>query len=269
MSIPCIICASATQPFMQKHFEQFNLGDVYYDKCDGCGFVFSRTHYEMTDAEWETLNNQWVSLYQGTDDNPEDPRWLERFVAQSAIIGDCANLGLLPKGRWLDYGAGDGKLVNALAVDHGLKVEKYEHSSNPAQGYLQAGELKPKAFSLVTHTAVMEHLRFRSQLDGIFDLVSDEGVMILHTLVAEHVPQNPDWFYLLSVHCSFFTNRSMQLLFEQNGYQCSVYNVASRLWLWSKQPASIIRPIIEKANAMNRDSMYQYIFAEKFVDYWK
>lgn len=269
MSIACIVCGGSTAPFMQKHFEQFNLGQIDYDRCGTCGFVFSRTHYEMTDGQWEQLNNQWVSQYQGTDVNPEDPRWLERFEAQSAIVGDWAKLGLLPKGRWLDYGAGDGKLVNALAKDHGLTVEKYEHSSNPAQGYLRADELTPKAFSVVMHTAVMEHLRFRKQLDGIFDLVGDDGAMILHTLVAEHVPQKPDWFYLLSVHCSFFTNQSMQVLFEQHGYQCSIYNVASRLWVWFKQPASVIRPIIERANAQTRDPMYQYIFAEKFVDYWK
>ncbi len=190
-------------------------------------------------------------------------------MAQSAIIGDVAALGLLPLGRWLDYGAGDGKLVNALAADHGLTVEKYEHSSNPAKGYLGINDLKPRAFSVVMHTAVMEHLRFRSQLNSVFNLVADDGVMILHTLVAEHVPKNPDWFYLLSVHCSFFTNRSMQLLFEQNDYRCAVYNVASRLWIWFKQPAAVIRPIIEQANAKNRDPMFQYIFAESFVDYWK
>ena len=217
-----MVCGGATAPFLHKHFEQFGLGRVDYDRCGQCGFVFSRTHYAMTDAQWERLNTQWVSLYQGTDENPEDPRWLERFAAQSAMIGDIAQLGLLPRGRWLDYGAGDGKLSNALMEEHGLTVEKYEHSSNPAQGYLRADELKPKAFSVVMHTAVMEHLRFRHQLDGIFDLVSDDGVMLLHTLVPEAIPQDPDWFYLLSVHCSFFTNRSMQALFGQYGYRCSL-----------------------------------------------
>jgi 2-polyprenyl-3-methyl-5-hydroxy-6-metoxy-1,4-benzoquinol methylase len=269
MSSSCLVCGGSCASFMQKHFEQFDLGHVDYDRCTQCGFVFSRTHYEMTQAQWEHLNNQWVSMYQGTDENPEDPRWMERLAAQTAIIGDMATHGLLPKGRWLDYGAGDGKLANALIKNHGLAIDKYEHSSNPAQGYLRADALNAKAFSMVMHTAVMEHLRFREQLDAIFDLVSDDGAMILHTLVAEHVPHNPDWFYLLSVHCSFFTNRSMQLLFEQKGYRCSLYHVPSRLWVWFKQPASTIRPIIEKANAQQQDPMQQYIFAEKFVDYWK
>lgn len=264
-----MVCASGTEPFMHKYFTQFGLGDVAYERCVSCGFVFSRTHLEMTDAQWEQLNNQWVSLYQGTDENPEDPRWLERFTAQSGMIGDIAQLGLLPRGRWLDYGAGDGKLCTALSKEHGLAVEKYEHSSNPAQGYLRAEELKPSTFSVVMHTAVMEHLRFRQQLDGIFDLVSDDGVMLLHTLVPETIPQNPDWFYLLSVHCSFFTNRAMQLLFEQYGYQCSIYHVPSRLWVWFKQPASVIAPIIARANLRSNDTQNHYIFAEKFVDYWK
>ena len=28
----------------------------------------------------------------------------------------------------------------------------------------------------------------------------------------------------------------MQLLFEQNAYRCCIYNVASRMWVWFKQP---------------------------------
>ena len=269
MSIPCIVCGGTTEPFLTKHFTEFDLGDVEYDRCTQCNFVFSRNHYQMTDAEWESLNNQWVSQYQGTDFNPEDPRWMERMVTQTAIIGDVAKRGLLPAGRWLDYGAGDGKLTRALKTEQGLDFEKYEHSSNPAQGYLRADELKSKAFSVVMHTAVMEHLRFTEQLDKLFGLVSDEGAMILHTLVAEQVPQKADWFYLLSVHCSFFTNKSMQHLFEKHGYRCSIYNVASRLWVWFKQPPEQVRPLIEKANAEMRDPIYQYVFAEKFVDYWK
>ena len=263
-----MICKSDTEHFIQKHFEQFGLGNVDYDRCPNCGFVFSHTHYEMTDEQWETLNNQWVSMYQGTDENPEDPRWLERFEAQSAVIGDIAKLGLLPAGRWLDYGAGDGKLATKIAKEHSLTVEKYEHSSNPAKGYLRAEELTPKAFSVVMHTAVMEHLRFRTQIDTIFNLVGDNGVMMLHTLVPENIPKDPNWFYLLSVHCSFFTNHSMQLLFEQNGYRCSIYNVASRLWFWFKQPVETVRPIIEKANARKNPEL-EYIFADHFVDYWK
>jgi len=269
LSTPCIICGGQNEPFLTKHFHEFSLGDVAYVKCAGCGFVMSQSHYDMTDAAWERLNHDWVSQYQGTDHNPEDPRWLERCAAQSAVIADVASLGLLPAGRKLDYGAGDGKLSGMLLADHGLHFEKYEHTSNPAAGYLSAAQLKPGAFSVVLHTAVMEHLRTRAQIDALFALVADNGVMGIHTLVAEYVPQNADWFYLLSVHCSFFSNRSMQVLFDQHGYRCSIYNVASRLWFWFKQPAEEVAPIIAVANARAVDPMYQYIFADHFVDYWK
>lgn len=269
MSIPCLVCQGQSAPFLAKRFEQFGLGDVQYDRCVDCGFVFSRTHHAMTESEWESLNNQWVSQYQGTDHNPEDPRWMERLRAQEDIVAHAARHGLLPAGRWLDYGAGDGKLAAALKKNYAIHLEKYEHSSNPAKGYLRAEELVPNAFSVVLHSAVMEHLRFRSQLDGIFNLVTDAGVMILHTLVPEQVPKDPDWFYLLSVHCSFYTNDAMQRLFVQYGYQCCAYNVASRLWFWFKQPPAHVKPLIAAANASTADPRYQYIFAEKFVDYWK
>lgn len=268
MSIDCIICGNQTAPFLKKHFDQFALGEVAYLKCTHCGFVLSATHYQMTHAEWQELNRQWVGLYQGSDHNPEDPRWLERLDATRRVLADCAELGLLPQGQWLDYGAGDGKLADALHSRHGLNFSKYEHDSNAGKGFLPQEALKPETSSVVLHTAVLEHLRFAGQIDALFRLVTDDGVMAVHTWVAEHIPQDPNWFYLLSVHCSFFTNAAMQVLFDRYGYRCSIYHVESRLWLWFKQPVGLIKPIIEKANARSGNHP-KYIFAPHFVDYWK
>lgn len=265
----CIICGGATRPFMKKHFSQFDLGDVEYERCDTCGFVLSKTHYYMTDRQWEELNHKWVSLYQGSDFNPEDPRWMERLENQCRIIGDWAELGLLPEGKWLDYGAGDGKLAEALQQRFRLRFLKYEHNSNAQPGYIPHEVLKPKQFNVVLHTAVIEHLRYREQIDALFQLVAEKGVMCLHTWVAEHIPRDPDWFFLLCVHCSFFTNQAMQVLFDRYGYTCSIYNVPSRLWLWSKQPVEIVRDAINHANARDKGDFYHYIFSERFVDYWK
>ncbi len=264
----CVICNSPTKPFLSKNFIQFDLGKIDYVKCVNCGFVISKTHYEMTDAEWENLNQKWVSLYQGSDFNPEDPRWMERLNNQANIIGDIAELGLLPAGDWLDYGAGDGKLADALKQRFNLDFNKYEHSSN-RKDYLSDEGLRPGRFSFLLNTSVMEHLRSRAALDGLFDLMSKNGVMGIHTLVMENIPHDTEWFYLLSVHCSFYTNMAMQILFEQKGYTCSIYNVASRLWFWFKQPAEAIKPAIEQANKRNKGEFYHYIFKEGFVDYWK
>ncbi len=253
---------------MRKHFTQFDFGDAEYVKCTDCGFVLSKTHYEMPEADWGKLNYEWMALYQGNDHNPDDPRWLERLENQTEIIGDLHGLGLIAEGNLLDYGAGDGKLPDALRERFGINFQKYEHGSNRWSGYLSENELVAGNFSLVLNTSVLEHMRYREDIDKMFNLVSPNGVMAIHTWVAEHVPQDPEWFYLLLLHCSFFSNRSMQLLFEHFGYKCCIYNVTSRLWLWFKQPSSEIRPIVEKANARG-DEFRSYIFADKFVDYWK
>jgi hypothetical protein len=90
--------------------------------------------------------------------------------------------------------------------------------------------------------------------------------MALHTLAMEEIPQDPDWFYLLPVHSTFYTNKSMQLLFEQWGYQASIYNVNARMWFWFKSKPDI-EETIRYAN--NRTSDPSYIFMNKFIDYWK
>ena len=84
-------------------------------------------------------------------------------------------------------------------------------------------KLKKRSYGLVLNNAVFEHVTNRETLDNIESFVTPKGCLAIHTLVPETIPKDSRWMYLLPVHCSFHTNKSMDILMKQWGYKCSVY----------------------------------------------
>ena len=262
----CLICNQPTQYFFHKNFDNYSLlGRVDYHKCSNCGFVHSETHRLLSEQEWSELNHAYHIGYQGSDENTDDPRWLERLQAQAYVLADAADLGLIAiDGDWLDYACGDGKLSALLKSKKNLlKYDKFMQLSD----YLNTAQLNQVHFDLVITTSVFEHLIQRQHFDAIHSLVSEKGVMGLHTLVCENIPCDPNWFYLLPVHCAFHTNKSMALLIEQWGYVESIYNVDARLWLLFKPNTLDVERVVEAAN--KRANTPHYVYKKGFVDYWK
>jgi len=263
----CIICNHSMAYYFSKEFNAFNLSTVDYWRCTSCGFVISETHANMSLSNWATLNHQYHSTYQGTEISIDDPRWLMRLQEQATILCDASEIGLISRnGRWLDYACGDGKLSELLEKE-GLNLLKYDKYMPSKDDYLRDTDLTPGSFDFVITTSFFEHLTKRDQFDTVEALVSANGVFGIHTMVCEDVPKDPEWFYLLPVHCAFHTNKSMSLLFQEWGYSSSVYHVDSRLCLWFKQPGSDIQQKIERANL--RQNKPEYIYKKGFVDYWK
>ncbi len=264
----CLVCGSPMSFFFSKRFRLRGLDTAEYWRCSACGFVASRTHLEMAPEEWDTLNREWHEAYQGTESDPSDPKWRARLESQARAIGDLQRIGLLnEEGRWLDYGCGDGKLSNLLRTRYGLSLAGHERYMRKRDGYLEESGLLPGSFDFVVTTSVFEHLARREQFDSVDALVSKNGVLGTHTLVCEDVPCDPSWFYLLPVHCTFHTNRSMDALFRQWGYRCSVYSVDAKLWFWFKSGLREVESAIERAN--RRAAPPAYVFKRGFVDYWK
>lgn len=261
----CLICGARTEFHFAKTFDCYALGTVDYRRCTHCGFVLSQTHAELSPEEWSRLNVEYHAADQGSETNPDDLKWLARLGKQTAMLERAARIGLLDAGgRWLDYACGDGKLSDLLH-DRGLTLLKYDRYMPAKADYLDDSDLAAGRFDLVLTTSVFEHLTRREHFDAIERLIAPQGVMGLHTLVREEIPPDPTWFYLLPVHCAFHTNRSMQLLFRQWGYACSVYDLESTLWLWFKEDAATIRQRLDRAGDEGR----AFIFKEDFVDYWK
>ncbi len=89
--------------------------------------VVSKTHFEMTSKEWEELNENTHSSYQGLDHYEDDPKWLTRLDAQSKAISELYNEGILERGKVnaVDYGCGDGKLVKLL-TSNDIRIGMYD-----------------------------------------------------------------------------------------------------------------------------------------------
>ncbi|MDA3898564.1 MAG: class I SAM-dependent methyltransferase [Desulfobacteraceae bacterium] len=264
----CMICRNPMEFYFSKRFDFIHLTNVDYVKCVNCGFVLSKTHYELSDESWGAVNKKYHQSYQGTNHLADDPMWLERLDKQVEVIADTVKIGLISQTNpHLDFGCGDGKLSDMITDRHGVKIDKFDRY-NQGKGYLTDEKLKKNKFDFVVTTSVFEHLLKREMLDEINNLVSDTGVMGLHTLVAEEVPDNSDWFYLVPVHCAFYTNKSMQILFDEWGYTSSVYQLDSQLWLFFKADADKIEQIIKNTNSQPNRKFY-YHFKRGFMDYWK
>lgn len=265
----CMVCYYNMAPYFTKKFDNYGLNDVEYWQCEQCGLVMSKTHNDMGKNKWNKLNKLYHRSYLGSEADPYDPRWIFRLNKQAEVIADLKDLGLLNTMQpWIDYGCGDGKLSESLFDEYNIEISKYDKAIN-GPGFLSVEDLSRDKFGLVISTSVFEHLLNTVDLELINGLVSENGVLALHTFVAEKIQRDPLWFYLLPTHCTFFTNKSMQILFERWEYQASIYHVESRLWFWFKNNIDELEDVIRSVNNMaGREGLY-YHFKRGFVDFWK
>jgi len=261
----CIICQSKMNFFFSKKFDRHGLDEVDYWKCEHCGFCASKTHFEMSDDEWAALNNDFHSESHYRGDNPYNRN--QRYFNQAQMLSLMKRAGLVGEGLWLDWGCGVGAVSKLLDQYFGNTLLTYDKYFAPEIHALDATRLVPRGYDLVVNTAVFEHVRDRATLDEIESYVGPTGCFAIHTLVPEAVPKDPDWMYLLPVHCAFHTNRSMQILMDQWGYTCSVYNEHAKLWVLFRAAADAVEPGVAHVDA---SLGWDYLrFKRGFMDYWK
>jgi hypothetical protein len=250
--------------FFEKSFNNFNLDVVDYWKCIHCGFVYSRKHLQMDDISWRALNKYW---HQENNNQKESPfHRHERHFSQAVLIFILYKAGLIQKGKWLDWGCGDGGVALQLYKHFDMSLNCYDPFIKSKINQISDIELIPRSNSLVVNTAVFEHLRARDEVDAIESFVSEDGCFAIHTLVQGEIPKDPDWMYLLPVHSIFFTNFSMQLLMQQWGYSCSIYNPIAKMWVLFRGKAENIREKIECLNSTLGWPAFH--FKDGFMDYW-
>jgi hypothetical protein len=260
----CIICSGRMAFYFRKQFCIYGLDVVEYWRCGECGFVASKTHFEMDHARWEMLNADFHHDNNRREDNPHNRN--QRYLNQALMLHLMAQGEVLPVGDWLDWGAGKGDVSIRLRNWFSLNLANFDAYIQPAINPVAPGELRRRGYSLVLNAAVFEHVRGRATLDEIESYVSPEGQLAVHTLVRGEIPADPNWMYLLPVHCAFHTNRSMQMLMEQWNYTSSVYNENAKLWVMFKRPAA---EIAEKVRMLNSALGFEYLhFKKGFMDYW-
>lgn len=252
------------QYYFTKVFDVYDLAEVHYWRCAGCGFVASRTHFDMPEAEWERLNNAFHGDNNARQDNPHNRN--QRYFNQALMLHLMTRADLLPAGGWLDWGSGPGRLSIQLQRHFSLELDNFDGYVTPLLNPLPPERLVKRGYSLVVNTAVFEHVRDRRTLDGIESYVAPDGHLAVHTLVRGEIPADPGWMYLLPVHCAFHTNRSMQLLMEQWRYTCSVYNEHSKMWVMFRNSPEAVR---RKVDGLNAVVGWEYLhFKNGFMDYW-
>ena len=251
-------------PHLVKRFDELELGDVAYVRCGACGFVASETHVAMSDSQWGRLNEAYHLNSFGRSDNPYNRN--QRYFSQALMLSVLFRQGIIQSGKWLDWGSGRGSLSLQLDTHFGLRLDNFDKFMEPTVFPVRESELLVRGYSLVTSTAVFEHVRDRETLDEIESHVSPGGCLAIHTLVRGEVPSDPGWMYLLPVHCAFHTNRSMDLLMAQWGYRCSIYNEHAKMWIMFKRaPQDVEREV----TLLNKVLGWKCIhFKAGFMDFW-
>lgn len=267
----CMICNNKMSYFFSKNYidSDFSLmmSDIEivdYYKCDGYGFVISKTHLEISNERWMKLNYDFHHFLENYKTSINQPPYLQ----QATMIKVLDRNGIIDASCILDYAGGYGTLSKILKkyFDINLPVyDPYIQNENEIE-YIDKHMLCK--YNTVLNSALFEHLLYRSSLDEINELVNNNGAMIIHTVVCEQIPQDPNWFYLdPPVHTSFHTNKSMNILMKQWGYKASIYCLSAKMWILLKNGNLKIK---EKCEQINIEFQTEYlIYKDGFVDYWK
>ncbi len=269
----CIVCESECAYFFSKTysehpFDEFmrEIGKVDYYKCKCCGFVLSKTHSELNEEKWSNLNR----LFHHYLENPDNKTKINQppYAEQAMMLSLLGRNGLISIDSMLDYAAGYGTLSNLLAKHLGINLPLFDPYIQAAHSdrYINAAALKK--YKTVINSAMFEHVLNREDLDSVNDLVAQDGCLVVHTRVCGNVPNDPDWFYLRPpVHTAFHTNKSMEILMEQWGYQSSIYCPQSRCWVLLR---TAIESVEVQVASLNQELQSNWFFCKVgFVDYWK
>ena len=266
----CFVCGGEMTPYFEKNFGMKHVDKCEYVCCENCGLVVSKTVYEMPREQWEKLNYECHSALfnKGEIDYRDiDPNVFVRFETQSDFFSELVKHGIFkPDWKAVDYGAGDGTLADMTNKKIGTAWLKKFDAYMEARDENYLSEVSPKSFDFLVSSSVFEHLNgIEGDVDRIIELIKPTGIMGLHTLICEEVPQNPNWFYaLLPIHCTFWTNKATQILFEKAGFKRCAYHVEARMWLMFRNVEDF-----ERLKSSADKLTGTLVFSENFVDYWK
>ena len=263
--IQCIICGSDTEDFMKKIYSSGTLGTLNFKRCTKCGLVFSDTMYQMSDEEWQKHNKFYHSYWFNNTRNSleHNPPYLQ----QALFFKILQKNNLIKNDNWLDYASGVGTLSRLLKEYFNLKLIPYEKYMADSEGVKLLKENPNLKFNVVFSSALFEHIRSIKTIDEMMSLLKEDGVFMVHTLVTENIPKDNNWFYYVPMHCTVFSNKSMQCLMDKYGFKYSIYCPFAKTWAFFRNIPSDIDKIIENINLSFSE---KYLYGKNgFMDYWK
>jgi hypothetical protein len=271
----CMICGGTSQYYFSKTYNaptalkaiMAAVGTVDYYRCGNCGFTHSKTHQELAPALWSELNE---SFHHYIETDPSLPDLLNQppYAEQAFMLAYLKSHGMIDGDNMLDYAAGYGTLSKLLKGLFQVTLPIFDP-------YVKGGDLgryvgRPLVgtYGTVINSAYFEHVLTRGELDAINNYVSDDGCLVIHSVICENVPRDPEWFYLgPPVHTAFHTNKSMDILMKQWGYQSSIYSPQAKCWVLYKKPYAELEETVLK---MNKELQAKWFYGKDgFMDYWK
>ena len=207
----CIICNAQAEYYFSKTYTEHpydelmrEIGDVKYYKCTHCGFTISKTHAELSAEKWAVLNEQFHHDIENSKLGSKGNQ--PPYIEQAMMLLLLGKNNIVDISNMLDYAAGYGTLSKILSKYFQLHLPIYDpfiKNGDPAR-YIRKQSLKP--CKTVINSAMFEHILTREDLDHVNELVDNDGCLILHTVICENIPNNPDWFFLRPpVHTAFHT----------------------------------------------------------------
>jgi hypothetical protein len=268
-----MICNSETKYYFSKTylehpFDKFmrDVGPVDYYKCTSCGFVFSKTHLDLAPDRWAALNSQCHHYFE--DQKNEKKGNQPPYAEQSMMLMLLGSNQIVDIEDMIDYAAGYGTLSRMLEKYFQVRLPIFDPYIQNGDKARYIGKENLRKYKTVINSAMFEHVLRRDDLDHVNDLADSDGCLILHTLVCETVPEDPDWFYLRPpVHTAFHTNKSMGILMNQWGYRSSIYCPKSKCWVLLKRRDATIEDRIRALNEELQSDWFYY--KDGFMDYWK
>ena len=271
----CLICGSGTRFYFSKEyteppFDRFmrDIGPVHYHICETCGFVISKTHAALSDERWAQLNLDVHSYLEGPDNENKELGNQPPYIDQASMLAVLGKNGIVDTSKMLDYAAGYGTLSSILDRYFSIQLaihDRFVRSGNDAR-YVEEPILA--GYSTVINSAMLEHIRTRDDLEALNKLCAPDGALVLHTVVCERIPPDPNWFYIRPpVHTAFHTNKSMDILMKQWGFRSSVYCPKAKSWTLLKICDQDVEDAVRRIN-LELQEHYLY-YKEGFVDYWK
>jgi hypothetical protein len=269
----CLICQTPTVWYFAKTYEGLyapmmaDIGPVQYWKCPHCGFVLSKTHADLPPAAWQALNQ---AFHHHLED-PANAKAINQppYAEQALMLHLLAANGVVSGTNMLDYAGGYGTLSRLMGKYHGMHLPVHDPYVTAPSGveYIPINSLGQ--YSTVINSAMFEHVLTRADLDLVNNLVTPGGALVLHTVICERVPPDPNWFYLVPpVHTAFHTNASMGILLQQWGYGASIYCPPAKCWILLKGQDHAAAQAA--CATLNRELQAPWFhFKQGFVDYWK
>ncbi len=277
----CPLChAEANFYFSQEIDKNLNLNidkNTYY-QCSFCKFTFSKSMYELDEENFTHVNKViHTTFYKKRADYTQLPPYLQ----QALLFHILAQHKVINKDSLLDYAAGLGEFSRIAKENFSINASPYDEYLIPegplGQRYISKKQLQESKFSTVFSSAFLEHIRDFSPIDEMMqclDYTDSQGIFAFHTLVCENPPKDPHWFYYSLLHCSVFSNKSMQIFMDKYNFKHSLYSPTAKTWLFFKKDTIELCnnsfSIKDFAEKINKVLQFEYFFyKEGFMDYWK